>query len=193
MKDGRMNRRVLLGLAAAVLALLVARYAASPLLAMGALQKAARTGDRDRLEELVDFPSVRQSLKDDFTAGLMAKAQADKEMRDNPFAGLAAMFVPALVDRIVDAAITPSGIARLAAGDGVASPAVPAADRPAAKPKPADKPKLTYRYSSLNRFRVDQPTDSGPMTWVFARRGPFTWRLVRIELPAKMFAAGAGR
>ena len=190
-----MKRGPIIGLVAAVLALLVAWYAASPFLAMGALQKAARAHDRDRLEELVDFPSVRENLKADFTAGLMKKAENDAATRDNPFAGLAAMLVPALVDRVVDAAVTPEGIARMQEGKGVATP-------PGAKPmgkasdpaKPAakadDKPRLSYHYSGLNRFRVEQPTDAGPMTWVFARQGLFGWKLVRIELPAKIFERG---
>ncbi len=197
-----MTQRIWIGLAAAVLAVLVGWYAASPFLAMGDLQKAAKAGDRDRLEQLVDFPRVRESLKADFTAGLMAKAQNDKELRDNPFAGLAAMFVPALVDRIVDVAVSPEGIARMQEGKGVATPpgAKPMGESTAAakasKPKgeaegkPVDKPKLTYHYSSLNRFRVVQPTDAGPMNWVFARKGLFGWQLIRIELPPKTFQQG---
>lgn len=192
-----MNRRVWIGLAAAVVALLVGWYAASPFMAMGALQKAAKSGDRDRLEQLVDFPRVRESLKQDFTAGLMAKAQNDASLRDNPFAGLAAMFVPALVDRIVDAAVSPAGIARMQEGQGVASPPgakpmdrpIGSDSQPLSKPagKSADKPRLAYRYASLNRFKVVQPTDAGPMNWVFARQGLFGWRLIRIELPPKVF------
>lgn len=188
-----MNRRVWIGLAAAVVALLVGWYAASPYLAMGALQEAARTGDRDKLEELVDFPRVRESLKADFSAAMMKKAQDDASMRDNPFAGLAMMLVPALVDRVVDAAVSPEGIARMQQGKGVPTPpgAKPMGE---AKPKPAprtgDKPKLTAHYAGLNRFKVDQPTDSGPMTWVFARQGLFGWKLIRIELPPRIFEQG---
>jgi hypothetical protein len=190
-----MNRKVWIGLGAAVAAVLVAWYAASPFMAMSALQKAARARDRDRLEELVDFPSVRENLKADFTAGLMKKAENDAATRDNPFAGLAAMLVPALVDRVVDAAVTPEGIARLQDGKGVATP-------PGAKPmgkastpakpqaKTEDEPKLAYHYSGLNRFKVEQTTDAGPMTWVLARQGLFGWKLVRIELPPKLFDQG---
>lgn len=189
-----MKRGLVIGLVAAVVALLVGWYAASPFLVMDELQKAAKAGDRDKLEQLVDFPRVRESLKADFTAGLMKKAQNDAEMRDNPFAGLAALFVPALVDRIVDVAVSPEGIARMQEGRGVATPpgAKPMGEAPkaetASKPKAAgDKPKLKAHYSSLDRFRVDQPTDAGPMTWVFARQGLFGWKLIRIELPPKIF------
>ncbi|MDQ0465596.1 hypothetical protein QO010_003385 [Caulobacter ginsengisoli] len=185
-----MTRRVWIGLAAAALALLVGWYVASPYMAMGALQKAAKAGDRDRLEQLVDFPRVRESLKADFNTAFMAKAQSDPEMKDNPFAGLAAMFVPVLVDKLVDAAVSPQGIARMAAGEGVAPPEAPG-ETPKPATRPQDKPKLAYHYASLNRFRVVQPTDSGPLTWVLARKGLFSWQLIRIELPPKIFEPGS--
>lgn len=188
-----MKRGMIIGLAAALVAVLVGWYAASPYMAVGALEKAARNGDRDKLEELVDFPRVRESLKADFTAGLMNKAQSDAATRDNPFAGLAAILVPALVDRVVDAAVSPEGIVRMQEGRGVATP-------PGARPMgearskaqagaPAQKPKTNAHYSGLNRFKVEQPSDAGPLTWVLARQGLFGWKLIRIELPPRLFEA----
>ena len=184
-----MKRGLIIGLAAALVAVLVGWYAASPYMAVGALEKAARAGDRDRLEELVDFPRVRESLKADFTAGLMNKAQNDAATRDNPFAGLAAILVPALVDRVVDAAVSPEGIARMQEGRGVATPpgAKPMGRAPAKAGPGPEKPKTNAHYSGLNRFRVEQPSDAGPLTWVFARQGLFGWKLIRIELPPKLF------
>jgi hypothetical protein len=68
-------------------------------------------------------------------------------------------------------------------GEAPAEPAKP-------KAKPANQPKLNAHYSGLNRFRVEQATDAGPMTWVFARQGLFGWKLIRIELPPKIFEQG---
>jgi len=189
-----MKRGLIIGLAAAVFALLIGWYAASPYMALGALQSAAKAGDRDRLEALVDFPRVRESLKADFTAGLMKKAENDAATRDDPFAGLAAMLVPALVDRIVDKAVTPEGIARMQEGKGVAAPPgarpMGKAAQPAKPGAKAGKPRFNAHYAGLNRFEAEQSTDAGPMTWVLARRGLFGWKLVRIELPPKLFEQG---
>ena len=40
-----------------------AAYFGSPFLSLHNLQQAARNGDRDRLDQVVDFPKVRENLK----------------------------------------------------------------------------------------------------------------------------------
>lgn len=203
-----MRRPILTAAAAAVALALVAAYAISPYLAMGALRAAAVDGDRDRLEELVDFPRVRESLKADLNAALLAKMKSDPDMRDNPFAGLGLALAPMIVDRTIDAYVTPAGLAQLADSNRAAQPAPdqPAPSTPAvtsaapAQAGPAagavaaaparDRPKIVAGYRGLNRFRVVQTQDGQSVTWIFNRQGLFGWKLVRLELPANIFASG---
>jgi hypothetical protein len=91
-------------------------YVGSPYYAAYSLRNAALEADTDKLDASVDFPAVRESLKSQFSAAMITEMQNDPRMRDNPFAGLGAMMLPALIDRMVDAFITPDGIAALIRG-----------------------------------------------------------------------------
>ncbi|MBP7704490.1 MAG: DUF2939 domain-containing protein [Caulobacter sp.] len=181
-----MNRKLLIGLAVAVAVLVAGLYAASPFWAMNRLRAAIEAGDRDRLEELVDFPSVRENLKADLNAAMMARIRNAPDLRDNPFAGLGMVLVPAIVDRLVDAMITPAGLAQLSEGESPTPGGQRSESAKAPESKPAERkeePKLAYGYRDLNRFQVVQTVDRGELTWVFRRRGLFSWQLVRLELP----------
>lgn len=150
-------------------------YGGSPYWAANNLKESARTGDADTLEELVDFPAVRESLKSQFNASLMDKMQNDPEMADNPFAGLAMAIAPALIDRTVDAYVTPDGIAAIARGQ---------------KPDETvrEDPNIEYKseWASLDKFRVTaekSDSDEAMPTFVFERRGIVSWKLTKIEFP----------
>lgn len=184
-----MNKK-LIGVAAALVALLlVGGYLGSPYLAMKGLRDAAIAKDRDQLEARVDFPAVRESLKAQLNALMMREMQKAPEAKDNPFAGLVALIVPAIVDRAIDAYVTPEGMVALSQGDrpqvkatglapsDVSAPAMPAPEEPATR----------ARYVNLGTFQVatrdkSKPA-SGEAVFVFRRKGLFAWRLVRIDLP----------
>lgn len=87
---------------------------ASPYRFLRALQGAILEGDRARLERMVDFPRVREGLKSQIQAQLLKEAGQAGEQ--NPFAGLAYLLVAGMVDPLVDALISPEGLAALAPG-----------------------------------------------------------------------------
>jgi hypothetical protein len=193
--EGGMKRNHLIAAGVAILLLALAGYFASPLLALHGLRDAMKKGDPDRLEQLVDFPRVREGLKADMTAMMIAQMQSDPEMRDNPFAAIGLAIAPGLVNNMVDAVVTPATFSRLASArsfEAVAAetpqPDAPAALRPAATPAPAptphqasiDEAKYAYAYAGLNRFRAT--AQDGP-TLMLDRNGLFSWRLVKVEFP----------
>lgn len=178
-----MNRKYLVTGVAAAAVVFVAWYFASPLVAFNSLKSAAKEGDVDRLERLVDFPAVRDSLKAQLMTALNASMAEDPEMKDNPFAGLAMMMVPAMVNGAVDAYVTPDGIGAMVQGQKP----VAAEETPA---EPAPDVKTSLGYSDLNTFRVRvDPPDTEALTMVMHRDGLFGWELKRIELPADLLAA----
>ena len=61
-------------------------YYASPYLVLNELRQAVAAKDSEVLKELIDFPSVRQSLKDQFNVILASNMAA--EAKDNPFAAV---------------------------------------------------------------------------------------------------------
>lgn len=178
-----MNKKwVIVG--AVVAALALGLYLGSPYWAARQFVSAARSADVDRLEAAVDFPEVRQSLKSQLSALLTKQLNEDPEMRGNPFAGLGMLMLPTIIDRAVDAYVTPDAFSVMAKSG-----------RPKANAGPAEagnapsEPGSTFDYVSLDRFRMTlHPKDGseGPR-FLFERRGLISWKVVRLELPANIF------
>lgn len=180
-----MNRKTLIIGGAVCAAALAAAYLGSPFLAIHGLRDAAASGNRDRLERAVDFPSVRESLKSQLQTMMMAHLQADPEMQANPFSGLAVMMIPTVVNNAVDVYVTPDSLASLVRGQKPAEPG----SEPVAPSRASEETdvKATYRYVDLNTFRTEI-TDGvdDPIGMVMHREGLFSWKLKRIELPADL-------
>jgi hypothetical protein len=176
---------------AAVVVIGVSAYGLSPYLAFNSLRNAAKTGNRDRLEELVDFPAVRENLKSQITAGLLKSLSADPGMRDNPFATVGALLAPAITDRMVDNVVTPDGIALVLSKGTVTKPGrEPRSEDPPATG--ASKLEAALSYRTIDRFHADlRPHDQPDTTLALTleRRGLFGWKLVRIDIPQSLFGA----
>ena len=157
-----------------------AAYFGSPYLAANTFKKAALGADSDQLDSSVDFPSVRASLKSQLSALMISKMQNDPDMKDNPFAGLGLMIGPVVIDKAVDAYVTPEGISALVRGE---------------KPKDGASRdmgpdiKASYDWLSIDRFRVKlrntKANSEGP-SLLFERRGLFSWKLIKVELPTDL-------
>ncbi|MDQ6860774.1 MAG: DUF2939 domain-containing protein [Verrucomicrobiota bacterium] len=89
-------------------ALLLA-YVVSPYLSFWLFTRAIKANDRAALESHVDFASVRGSLKDELR-GRIPKAAHEPQKNDR-FSGLMARLAPTLIDQLVDAFVTPEGLA----------------------------------------------------------------------------------
>ena len=158
--------------ALAVLALGLSAFAlylwASAYLVLRALQGAVLEGDRARLERLVDFPRVREGLKAQVQARLLR--QMGQEVAQNPLAGLAYLFVAGMVDPMVDALVSPEGLAALGTGLG-----------PGEAPKEAVKG-WRLAYQDFRTAYVYRPEDPSSRLYL-ERQGLFGWKVVRMELP----------
>jgi hypothetical protein len=173
-------RKFLFAVLGLVIVAALAGYIASPYFAFHRLQDAAKTGDRDGLEATVDFPAVRDDFKAQLNAAFMAKMQSDPGMKDNPFAAVGLLLVPAVIGHVIDSYITPQGIALM-----VAKARTP---QQGARPSGGESGHVSshYGYVSIDRFQAVVTNDTEPgqsLTFVMERRGLFTWKLIRIELP----------
>jgi len=188
------NNRILVGAGVGVLAaFLIAAYFVSPIIALHGLTTAAKAGDRAKLERSIDFPAVRESLKSQLKAVMTRSIADDPKLRDNPFAALGQMLLVGVIDKAVDAYATPDAIAEM-----VATNKAPERISTDAPPPPVEQPKpkvkstteAHYAYQGLNHFhaayrdKADQPGDE--LGLVLERRGLFTWKLVKIELPPNL-------
>lgn len=169
---------------AVLIVLFVGAYAASPLLAANALRSAAASGDPARISRHVDFPAVRDSLKSQMNAIVMAQMTSDPEMKDNPFAGLALAMAPMMIQGAVDAYVTPDNLALMIER----GKAEPVGDDASEQAKPSGDLRTSARYLSADTFEYRMHAEGEPpedsFALIFERRGLFAWKMVRLELPA---------
>lgn len=100
-------------LAVGLIIILAIYLYASPYLALNNIKKAAQAGDADTLSEYIDFPSVKQGLKDQLNTQIMK--EVTKEDADG-FEALGPMLATAMIDKIVDGIVTPDGVAMMVQG-----------------------------------------------------------------------------
>lgn len=183
---------------------------ASPLLALDGLRDAAVAGDEAELEERVDFPALRGSVKDQLRTALTDAV--DSEGSDNPLGAAGAALGLGLVDGIVDTLVTPEWVAttvtegrmRQAQAEtarkalpvrepaGSDTPGTPGPYDPDAAP-PATQGEIEWEIEreGLNSFRVTTQSAAGEPgpTLQFARDG-LGWDLVGIAMPAAELIPG---
>jgi hypothetical protein len=175
------------------LAVLLAAYFGSACLFLGSLPGAFRSGDATTIEDRVDFPAVRQSLKGQLSAVFTRKFSSDPEMTDNPFKGLGMLFGPVMIERMVDAYCTPDYIAAYARRQATGDPNPPqptpnggfsTVPGPALPPLPRFDPsnlgQISFPSLGTFQFKANQAQ-------VTARLEGWSWKIVRVELPANLF------
>ncbi|MBU1384097.1 MAG: DUF2939 domain-containing protein [Alphaproteobacteria bacterium] len=179
-----MIKKLVVGLAAAAVAVFVLAWAAAPVFAAQALIRAAKAGDAARIEQLVDFPALRQSLKDELTAELAAHMRRDPRLADSRLGGLGMILAPMLLSGAVDAAVTPEVVAQMVTTAEAPDPTVPDQPEPG---DAADKDDIhqSWGYRDLNAFAVtltdrDQPDQR--LALILERRGLFAWKLAAVDI-----------
>jgi hypothetical protein len=94
----------------------VALYAYWPYHTANKLEAALRSADKDALERLIDFPAVRQSLKEQMKAKMAS--EVSPSAMQNPGGNavqakyVSAMLTGAVADKVIDALVTAESIVR---------------------------------------------------------------------------------
>jgi hypothetical protein len=181
---------------------------ASPYLALNRLKQAADARDAQTVSEYVDYPALRESLKEQI-GGLLTR-RIEARASGNPLAALGAMIGVALIGPLVDAYATPDGVAALLNGmpprgdlrqrppgapqsaGGNAPPASAANPAPAPAPAattagtaaPPQPPETTASYRGINEFAVTYQHGVGDARYaaILRREGLFTWKLAAVDL-----------
>lgn len=179
-----MNKRLLTGLGIAVVVALGIAWAASPVFAGQALIQAAKAGDEARLEQLVDFPALRQSLKDEFNAELVARMRRDPRVVESGLGGLGMMLAPMLLSGAVDAVVTPQGVAAMVRSGEAPDPTRDAPSSPSAEDEGEDIHQA-WGYRDLNTFAItltqrEQPDEH--LALLLKRHGLFGWKLAAVDM-----------
>lgn len=169
-----MNKKLAIGLAV-VGAVVVAATFATPFLALKQVADAVEARDPDQLDLIVDFAAVREGLKD------QVKERAMRAGDDDPAAALAAVFVPAVVNAVVDGVVTPRGVIHLVSTGRIegAEEAQPGGVGDAVPEFRLHK----ARYLGLNRFKATiGPGEASTVEVDLDRSGLFGWKVTRINL-----------
>jgi hypothetical protein len=145
-------------------------YFESPVWTLKGMKDAAQSHDADALNAYIDYPALRDSLKAELMARMMAEAQKDK----SGFGALGLAFGSAMMGPMIDGLVSPAGMraALLASRHENATPAASALHVP-------KEPVIVRRnFSEFVVTAKDRP-NSG---LVFKRHG-LSWMLSGVELP----------
>ncbi|HTN13555.1 MAG TPA: DUF2939 domain-containing protein [Sphingomonadaceae bacterium] len=166
--------RKLIVIGAVIVALLAGGWAfASPWIAMDSLRDAAREADREALEQNIDFPALRASLKEQMRAAL--SREASRRGENDPLKGSGALLANGFIDGVVDGVITPDGVGALL----VTGSLVPMRDG-----NPAREIDWAVQRTGLSSFRA-VPKGENERAFpalVFTRDG-LSWKLAAIDIP----------
>jgi hypothetical protein len=205
-------------IALAIIAALGYGYA-SPYVALDRLKTAADARDAATLNEYVDYPALRASLKQQ--VGELLQRRIAAQHSSNPLLLFGAVIGAALIGPLVDAYATPDGVAALLngmpptgkpgeqppqAGSPTTAPAPASPAAPPAAPAPAvsaastenteqaSRPQTTAGYRSFNEFVVSWQRSANGERYaaVLQRHGLFSWKLAAVELndPAEVANSG---
>jgi flagellar basal body-associated protein FliL len=205
----RTSKSVVVTLVVIVVVAALGYIYASPYIALDRVKRAADARDAQTVNQYVDFPALRDSLKQQITELLTRRVDIQKS--GNPLAVIGAMIGAALVGPIIDSYATPDGVAAILNGipprgnPGERPPAPPAAGTPSegtnqanqetpapapasgiatAQESPRQPPQTTAGYRSFDTFVVTYQHGAGDAHYsaIFRRSGLVSWKLVAVDL-----------
>lgn len=172
-------------IAGITLAIFAGYVAAGPFLTIYQIKAGITEQDAEKLADNIDFPALRQNMKDQMNIAMVKNAAT--EQKDNPYAILAAGFASKFVDGMVDALITPSGLASIMSGKKQSQQNQDNGNNKTtdtASPKKDDLFKnARYSYDSLSKFSIWIPDNEGGEIRFVLKRNGISWKLVNLTVP----------
>jgi hypothetical protein len=160
----------------------------TPYLALRKIQAAAERGDAETLNEMVDFPAFRESVKQGVRTAVSREISHSDEGSGNPFAALGGMIAGALVGPMVDTFVTPEGIAALTNGIRPDSDGARGGNGGGEERTIDPDVEITREYEGVDRFVihfVDEKSGKERVALVMNREGLADWKLSGVRFPAK--------
>ena len=146
----------------------------TPFMAVDKLQAAAERGDSDALNQMVDFPALRVSIKSEIQG-----AVADGISKEpGVFAAIGSAVTGVIVEPVVNAAVTPQGIGLLMKGKRPGDD-----DDSDDQGKWRERTKIDRRWEAGDRFVVqyrDRESGDQRISLIMRREG-LRWRLAGVR------------
>lgn len=166
----------------AVLVFLLLYLFATPYITVNQIEAAVKSNDADALSEHVDFPVLRQNLKDRLNADILNGMLSEDMDEDDQFAAFGAALGGMVVERMIDAIVTPAGITRMMESQQF----VIEEDGRSSTNQQSQEPftDAVMSYESFDEFVVTLPENElgKEVKYVFSRRG-MGWKLSDILFP----------
>ncbi len=175
-----MNKKILGSIVALVIAIVGYLYA-SPYLVLNSIKTAAQNGESEKVSQYIDYPSVRQSFKDQMNTMMLKEVQ---KQENNGFAALGAMLASAMVDKMIDAVVTPEGMTLMLQGKDLKQNASGSENESAESKQEEHQPDYETSYTSFNDFQVviKDPNKSKEVKVLMVRDG-WSWKINKIVVP----------
>lgn len=171
-----MKKKITLTLAL-LITLFASWYWLSPQWTLSRMRDAAEANDPERLASYVDFPALRESVKQELKGQMAVKLMNETDGMKG-FGGLIAM---GMIDGMVDAMVTPQLMRNAFAKDKTSEMGAQAR-------LDLDAENTTFVRDSFDQFRLRH---DGRADLVFGRSG-LSWKLVGIRAPADVTATSLG-
>jgi len=166
-------------------------FVAAPWFAFRALKSYARDGDVQGLAELVDYKSVRASLRSQITGAPARTAEPAPDILHDPIGAIKRALeplrpAPPAVDVYVSLPALQAMTRGYDMGKAPPEPPKPQGVKAVIEDFTKDPPRLDYWGPNRVRFAASAPESPTRETvFTFQRRGWFQWQLVQITLPRK--------
>lgn len=168
-------------------------YFGSPAFTLNQMKAAAEANDSDKLVSYIDFPSLREDLKAEFMAHLMAESAKD----NSGFGALGMALGSAMVGPMIDGMVTPAGVraaiianrnkdqSKEAAPDGGTTSNLPK-EAKSSLGGVALREDPVIKHRGFSKFIVASKGD--PHSGMVFKRHGFGWKLSGVDLPAQLEA-----
>ncbi len=156
----------------------------SPFIAMNSMVNAAKAKDADKFNEFVDYPSLRESFKGQFSAKM---AEDMGKQSSNPYSALGAMLGMTMINQIVDALVRPELVMKMMEEGKAQQPYKSASGKQTPEESNTKDPKWEFERKGTDLVMAtpiqEGSNDSQPV-FVFRRAGYANWKLTEVRLPA---------
>lgn len=179
-----MNKKIL----ASILGLIIAGigfFYASPYIVLNSIKNAAKAGDSEKVSAYIDYAAVRQSFKDQMNAYMLKQISTEN---NDTWETLGAMMASTMVEKMVDAAVTPEGMTLMLQGKDFNQSLAPNTAETSEQQTEMSALNYSTRYLSFNMFEVtlrDQAQDT-VLTVILLRDG-LSWKVTKLLLPMHEF------
>lgn len=158
----------------------------TPHLAAREMWSAVEARDSARLARHVDFPALKQSVKAQFSERI-APAPGSDGTGASPLRAFGSALAGALVNPLVEALLTPEGLAVVMRGNRPGTLGSGRSGKEPQVPDPGADTESAMGYEGFDRFviRVKKKGSADePIGFVLHREGLIRWKLAGLRLPA---------